>query len=117
MATAITYAEKLKDPRWQKLRLKILERDNWTCRYCGDTETTLHVHHRHYEGKEPWDTPEELLDTLCVDCHSAMYKMTPLEKYLFEAVIIRDQQSGCDLEWFKMFKRVVKSIKNGEAVY
>ena len=30
------YSEKLKDPRWQKKRLEILERDNFRCQYCGD---------------------------------------------------------------------------------
>lgn len=28
-----TYAEKLKDPRWQKRRLEIFERDDWTCQF------------------------------------------------------------------------------------
>jgi len=27
----LTYSEKLKDPRWQKKRLEILSRDNFTC--------------------------------------------------------------------------------------
>lgn len=30
-----SYAEKFKDPRWQKKRLKIMERDNWKCCECG----------------------------------------------------------------------------------
>ena len=34
------YSEKLRDPRWQKARLKVLERDNWTCVNCGETERT-----------------------------------------------------------------------------
>jgi hypothetical protein len=25
------YSDKLKDPRWQKKRLQIMERDNWCC--------------------------------------------------------------------------------------
>ena len=44
------YAEKLKDPRWQKKRLEILERDAWVCQKCFDTKSTLHVHHRIYNG-------------------------------------------------------------------
>ena len=63
------YSEKLKDPRWQKKRLKILERDFWTCMSCCDTETTLHIHHKVYKAKEPWDEPDEHLITLCADCH------------------------------------------------
>lgn len=65
-----TYSEKLKDPRWQKRRLHILERDQWACQRCFGTEDTLHVHHRWYHG-EPWDAPEEALETLCVDCHDS----------------------------------------------
>lgn len=65
-----SYAEKLKDPRWQKKRLEIFERDGWRCRNCQDTTTTLHIHHlRYIPGKEPWDYDERLLVTLCESCH------------------------------------------------
>ena len=50
-----TYSEKLKDPRWQKKRLEIFERDNWACKKCGDTDTTLHLHHLEYQNCDPWD--------------------------------------------------------------
>lgn len=67
----MTYAEKLKDPRWQKLRLEVLNRDNFTCISCYNKEKTLHVHHLTYEwGKDPWDYPEFNFLTLCEDCHS-----------------------------------------------
>ncbi len=62
------YSRKLKDPRWQKKRLKILERDNFECRFCENKELTLNIHHIAYH-KEPWDCPDELLITLCEDCH------------------------------------------------
>ena len=38
--------EKYKDPRWQKKRLKILERDKWACQLCDGKEKTLHIHHK-----------------------------------------------------------------------
>jgi hypothetical protein len=64
------YADKLKDPRWQKKRLKILERDNWTCRGCKDTENTLVVHHiKYFPDKDPWECPDNFLLTLCEECH------------------------------------------------
>lgn len=63
-----TYSEKLKDPRWQKKRLQILERDNFSCTHCGDNKTTLHVHHISYSGN-PWDVKDDLLTTLCESCH------------------------------------------------
>lgn len=67
----MTYSEKLKHPKWQKRRLEILNRDAFTCRHCGDTEKTLHVHHLNYvKGGEPWDAPDGALLTLCADCHA-----------------------------------------------
>lgn len=63
------YSEKLRSPKWQKRRLEILSRDNFTCKLCGDEETELHIHHEKYVG-EPWEAPVEFLKTACKDCHS-----------------------------------------------
>lgn len=64
------YSDKLKDPRWQRKRLKIMERDEFMCQSCYDSENTLYVHHKFYiYGKEPWEYPDELLVTLCDACH------------------------------------------------
>lgn len=63
------YSEKLKDPRWQQLRLRVFERDAWTCQLCGRKDKTLHVHHARYQDGEPWETNIELLVTACADCH------------------------------------------------
>lgn len=66
------YTELFKDPRWQKMRLKILERDEFHCQICGDGESTLHVHHRYYEsGCKPWEYEESALVTLCEECHQS----------------------------------------------
>lgn len=66
----MSYADKLKDPRWQKKRLEILSRDNFTCQYCNDTEKTLHVHHKMYlRNRDVWDYDDRLLVTFCEDCH------------------------------------------------
>ncbi len=65
-----SYLEKLKDPRWQRKRLQILERDKWTCLSCGDDRSTLHVHHREYcHDAQPWEYDDNQLETLCVNCH------------------------------------------------
>lgn len=65
-----SYAEQLKDPRWQKKRLEILDRDEWTCHWCKSTEKTLHVHHGYYErGMYLWDYPNWSLVTFCEECH------------------------------------------------
>ena len=65
------YAEKLLDPRWQKKRLEILQRDNFTCRFCEDKTTTLHIHHFNYpKSGNPWDSHEIDLITYCSHCHA-----------------------------------------------
>jgi hypothetical protein len=71
MAETKTYSEKLRDPRWQKKRLQVLERDNWTCKMCSDKETELHVDHTSYSG-EPWEALDDQLQTLCKHCHKMM---------------------------------------------
>lgn len=67
----MTYSEKLKDPRWQKKRLEVMQRDHFTCTLCKAKDETLHVHHSVYEkGREPWDYPDSVLQTQCHFCHS-----------------------------------------------
>jgi peptidoglycan hydrolase CwlO-like protein len=66
-----TYAEKLKDPRWQRKRLEIMARDSFACQVCQDETTTLHVHHiRYIKGREPWDYKDFYFVTLCETCHA-----------------------------------------------
>lgn len=65
-----SYSEKLKDPRWQKMRLQIMERDLFTCVICKNSKETLNVHHRIYrKGRAPWEYDREELVTLCESCH------------------------------------------------
>lgn len=62
-------SESYKHPNWQRKRLEILSRDDFTCVACGDKESTLHVHHIAYDSGEIWDVPNEYLQTLCEKCH------------------------------------------------
>ena len=64
----MTYLEKLQDPRWQKKRLQVMNRDHWACVHCKKSENTLTVHHCRYSG-EPWEVEDQFLMTLCMDCH------------------------------------------------
>lgn len=87
----MTYGEKLKDPRWQKLRLEVMERDDWKCRVCFSEGSTLAVHHQKYTGANPWDADPRDLVTLCEDCHTAMHNgsletMRPLVSSFYKAV-------------------------------
>lgn len=66
----LTYAEKLRDPRWQKKRLEILNLAKWQCEDCGTEKVELHIHHSHYlYGVDPWDHPGDLMTVVCKSCH------------------------------------------------
>jgi hypothetical protein len=71
---SMTYAEKLKDPRWQKKRLKVFERDHWECTNCCNKHRPLHVHHLKYNGN-PWKTKMKYLTTLCDYCHEFQHEI------------------------------------------
>lgn len=62
------YSEFLRDPRWQKKRLEVLNRDGWRCLVCGSGDKELHVHHLKYSGR-PWESDLGDLETLCFECH------------------------------------------------
>lgn len=68
----MNYVSKLKDPRWQKVRLDVFTRDDWACRICGTKNKTLHAHHTVYHpyAESPWDYDIETIVTLCCDCHA-----------------------------------------------
>lgn len=84
----MNYSEKLKDPRWQKRRLEILQRDNWACTFCGDKETSLHIHHTKYTG-EPWEAPSEDLKTLCAHCHEIL-EIDTFDNYRVKKLVFGD---------------------------
>lgn len=72
----MTYSEKLKDPRWQKKRLEVFQRDDFTCQLCSDKENTLHTHHVRYpKGRSFFDCSLDDLTTLCELCHSQVEEL------------------------------------------
>jgi hypothetical protein len=67
--------ELYKDPRWQKRRLEVFERDGWCCSICPNNDLTLHAHHLYYEeGLKPWEYPLEAIVTLCESCHEGEHE-------------------------------------------
>lgn len=56
-------------PGWQRIRKKILKRDEEKCRICFK-EYYLHVHHIDYDRKNNKDCN---LVTLCEPCHRAVH--------------------------------------------
>jgi len=117
MATSkyIPYKDKLKDPRWQKKRLEVLSENNFTCQYCGDTETTLHVHHLCYNSEtyNPWDVDNTALLCICENCHTIehLQGLSEFDKELIKAV--KDMAviySGRDWPVNQFVQTVVKKI-------
>jgi len=90
---ASKYYEKLKDPRWQKKRLEIMQRDGFKCRECGDATSQLTVHHTYYvSGRLPWMYPNWSLFTLCQNCHSKAHEAA-LERVDLEGLRVGIQQA------------------------
>jgi len=72
-----TYSDKLKSARWQRKRLAILSRDEFSCINCGDDKSQLQVHHTYYiPNVDPWEYEDESLITLCESCHEIFTKIT-----------------------------------------
>lgn len=70
------YREYLKHPLWQRLRLEILERDEFKCRKCGKSikDAGLDVHHKKYlPNSKPWEYKPEDLISLCRNCHDLLH--------------------------------------------
>ena len=65
-----THATQLTDPRWQKKRLEILQRDNWKCQVCKNEKEQLEVHHIFYlPDWQLWEYSNDWLVTLCHKHH------------------------------------------------
>ena len=78
----LSYKEQYLNPKWQKRRLEILQRDEFKCHMCGSDEKTLHVHHIRYEnGRKVWEYDDLELITLCDPCHDLEHwRDTQLQK-------------------------------------
>ncbi len=114
----MSYSEKLKDPRWQRKRLEILNRDGFSCILCEDKASTLHVHHLSYvKGKEPWEYQDENFITLCEHCHCAIEWGKNNELPLFQRAIKQINIDGnvdlyLDDGFGSIIKIVMRSIDN-----
>ncbi len=75
-------SDQYRDPRWQRLRLRVFERDGWKCRMCNQDGKTLHAHHPVYRAfsEGPWDYEVDELVTVCEDCHKEEHETKSLGK-------------------------------------
>ena len=73
------FSDQYKHPNWQKKRLEMLEKSGFSCSRCEDSESQLHVHHKHYvKGRKVWDYDECELQVLCDKCHKEQHELTDL---------------------------------------
>jgi hypothetical protein len=111
-----SYSEKLKDPRWQRKRLEIMQRDDFACILCGDSKSTLNVHHWEYKG-EPWDVDNDNLSTVCVTCHELIEyrkkhglptRAGRMHRFIEAGEIIEegDEWWACGKGWLKFGKAI-----------
>lgn len=117
------YKKKLLDPRWQKKRLEILDRDGWTCQLCDDSKTTLHIHHfRYSKNFNPWEVESEDLTTYCKHCHS-LVDFTKYDTHSSYKVIKLEIAAGLfglasfDLTYDKLFSLYYYDETKGKISY
>jgi hypothetical protein len=66
MRTPKTYSDKLRDPRWQRKRLEVLQQHGFKCDMCGCKDDELHVHHINYhKGADPWEYQDNEFKVFC----------------------------------------------------
>lgn len=82
-AKKLSYYDKLKDPRWQKLRLEVMQHNEFRCECCMDNSKTLNVHHKEYfKDFEPWDYQIWQLACLCEECHENLHDSIDILKWV-----------------------------------
>jgi 5-methylcytosine-specific restriction endonuclease McrA len=124
-----TYSEKLKNANWQKKRLEILSRDNWTCLSCGRNclkEGLLaHVHHIKYlHNLEPWEYENNYLATYCELCHNTEHLIGgQINEILIElirnhAIFIKPVSQICTLvEKWPEFQKKLKAFLDESMIF
>lgn len=106
----MTYSEKLKDPRWQKRRLKVMEYAHWRCQICGVKDRTLHCHHSYYtKGKEPWEYPDGAIICICEKCHRLIHP----EKRISEDLVMQPVSFEKNRLRLAEIRKLLEGIGNG----
>lgn len=115
-----TYREMLRDPRWQKKRLEIMQRDGFACRACSATHKTLNVHHTIYReyGTPPWEYESRVLVTFCEECHKEEEKW---KAQCDESIVETFRSAGAtnsDLDLISnlIYSMVMEEKKDGDSI-
>ena len=62
---------RLHSAEYQRLRVRVLQRDEWRCQACGSM-SSLEVHHARFRSQQGDDTEKNLI-TLCSRCHKQLH--------------------------------------------
>jgi 5-methylcytosine-specific restriction endonuclease McrA len=102
------FLAKYRDPRWQRLRLEVMQEANFMCDECHSETETLNVHHRFYrKGADPWEYDLDELVCLCEKCHQYIHQQknrlnaalaNPNNSYLIDYFVGYAEASNCDGE-------------------
>ena len=107
-----TYSELLRSPMWQKKRLEIMQRDNFTCQHCGCEGRELQVHHRIYrKDAKPWEYDNSELITLCDQCHEAETDAKNTHYDTFKEICNLAREIGLSEQFIgELFNRILSAI-------
>jgi len=109
------YAKRLQDPRWQRKRLEILNRDNFTCLMCQSKNKELHVHHKYYKkGANIWDYPDKCYATLCYGCHEAEENFLKLSEQQLIQTVREFGMDSLDINALVFAIDALSNVKDGE---
>ena len=86
---------------WQKLRLQVLNRDDFKCRLCGAKDKQLHIHHIYYiKDKKIYDYDIESLISLCSDCHKVAHNELAKISGLIAFSVLAKRNTFIDVQEF-----------------
>lgn len=122
-----SYSEKLRDPRWQRRRLEIMQLALFQCQRCATIDVPLNIHHIVYRrGAEPWDYDDEDLACLCEDCHDREHRAIDMLRRLIRKghpenivqLVARhiDEESGAAFQppLYRAVQRLAERITDGD---
>ena len=74
-----TYAQKLRDPRWEEFRQRAFGYHGNACVTCGGEDKERgdhhHIHHkRYFKDREPWEYDMDDVTVLCRECHEDIHR-------------------------------------------
>lgn len=106
------YSDQLRDPRWQRKRLEIMQRDGFKCRRCKTDSEPLHVHHCFYKkGEPPWSYPSQSLITLCDSCHKLQHEIGDCSSVLINLL----KQTGfCETDFEDLVAEIFPRLADSE---